>query len=294
MNKKSKKSARAQRPLIGFIGQGWIGKHYADDFEKRRYTVVRYAKEAPYEKNAAAIAGCDIVFIAVPTPTTPTGWDDSVVRSVLPLVGKGKIAVIKSTLLPGTTIEIQKKFPGIFVIHSPEFLSTPTAAYDAAHPTRNIVGIPLMTSAYKTRAKLVMSVLAPAPFELICHSTEAEIIKYGRNILGYMRVVATNIFYDLSQAFGVDWKPIRAAMSADEFNGPRYMTVVDQKGRGAGGVCFIKDFVAFKRLYEKMADLKLGGDSAGVAMLAAIEAKNVALLRATGKDIELIKGVYGI
>ncbi len=56
---------------IGFIGQGWIGKNYADDFEKRGFEVVRYAQEEPYIKNKEAIADCDIVFIAVPTPSTP-------------------------------------------------------------------------------------------------------------------------------------------------------------------------------------------------------------------------------
>ena len=33
---------------IGVIGQGWIGKNYADDFEKRGYRVVRYALEPAY------------------------------------------------------------------------------------------------------------------------------------------------------------------------------------------------------------------------------------------------------
>ena len=36
---------------IGFIGQGWIGKNYADDFERRGLEVVRYALEEPYVKN---------------------------------------------------------------------------------------------------------------------------------------------------------------------------------------------------------------------------------------------------
>ena len=40
---------------IGFIGQGWIGKHYADDFEQRGFNVVRYAKESPYDKNKEKI-----------------------------------------------------------------------------------------------------------------------------------------------------------------------------------------------------------------------------------------------
>ena len=36
---------------IGFIGQGYIGKNYANDFEKRGYNIVRYALEQPYITN---------------------------------------------------------------------------------------------------------------------------------------------------------------------------------------------------------------------------------------------------
>ena len=35
---------------IGFIGQGWIGKNYADDFENWGYNIIRYALEKPYVK----------------------------------------------------------------------------------------------------------------------------------------------------------------------------------------------------------------------------------------------------
>ena len=54
-----------KKPNIGFIGQGWIGKHYADDFEKRGYKTVRYSLEEPYINNREKVKTCDIVFIAV-------------------------------------------------------------------------------------------------------------------------------------------------------------------------------------------------------------------------------------
>ena len=82
--------------LTGFIGQGWIGKNYADHFEDRSFDVVRYAKEEPYAKNKNQISQCDIVFIAVPTPTTREGFSAKIVEDVLTCVGKGKVAVIKS------------------------------------------------------------------------------------------------------------------------------------------------------------------------------------------------------
>ncbi len=130
---------------IGFIGQGWIGKHYADEFESRMYNVIRYSLEEPYVQNKSMIKDCEVVFIAVPTPTTENGFDESVVRDALKLVGKKKIAVIKSTLLPGITEKLQSEFPDVYVLHSPEFLVEATAAHDAAKPHRNLVGIPIDT-----------------------------------------------------------------------------------------------------------------------------------------------------
>ncbi len=280
--------ASGMTPRIGFIGQGWIGKQYADDFERRGYTVVRYANEEPYTRNAAAIADCDIVFIAVPTPTTPSGFDASIVREVLGLVGPGKTAVVKSTLLPGTTESLQAQYPKIAVVHSPEFLSVATAKHDAEHPTRNIVGIPDDTPEMHARAAAVLAVLPEAPYSLVCSSREAEFIKYGRNCLGFVRVVFVNLMYDLARAMGVDWEPIRAAMAADPDCGPTYVSPIHKSGRGAGGGCFIKDFEALSRLYREIVR-----DERGEAIFDAMTAKNLELLVGTGKDLDLVRGVHG-
>ena len=107
---------------IGFIGQGFIGKNYADDFENRGYSVTRYSLEEKHLPNKDSIKLCDIVFIAVPTPTTPEGYVCDIVEESLYLVGDQKIAVIKSTMLPGTTTRLQEKFKNIYVLHSPEIL----------------------------------------------------------------------------------------------------------------------------------------------------------------------------
>jgi nucleotide sugar dehydrogenase len=275
-------------PLIGFIGQGWIGKTYSDDFERRGYQVVRYAKEPPYDRRAGELAACDIVFIAVPTPTTPAGFDPSIVRAVLPLIGKGKTAVIKSTLLPGTTEALQASFPEIVVMHSPEFLSVATAQHDAEHPTRNIVGLAIDTPDTRARAAAVLGVLPAAPYALVCQAREAEFIKYGRNCMGFVRVVFINLMYDLARELGVAWEPIRAAMAADPDCGPTYLNPVHKSGRGAGGACFIKDFEALSQLYRARL-----ADPLGAAVLEAMTAKNIALLRATEKDLDLLRGVHG-
>ncbi|MFH0856462.1 MAG: NAD(P)-binding domain-containing protein, partial [bacterium] len=93
---------------IGFIGQGYVGKNYADNFQGRGYDVVRYDISPAYVSNREKIKDCDIVLIAVPTPTLPgKGFDDSILVDVLKIVGDGKCAVIKSTMKIGTTEKLQ-------------------------------------------------------------------------------------------------------------------------------------------------------------------------------------------
>lgn len=276
------------KPLIGFIGQGFIGKSYADDFERRGYAVVRYSMEEPYRGNKEKIKECDIVFVAVPTPTTPKGYDCSIVKDVLALVGKGKTAVIKSTLLPGTTEKLQRLYPDRFVFHSPEFLTARTAAHDAMHPDRNIVGIPVQNAAAKEKARLVLSILPQAAYEALLTSREAEFVKYGGNCWFYFKVLFVNMLYDLALQQGVDYAQVRDAMAADPRIGRTHLDPVHESGRGAGGLCFIKDFRAFRLLYEKEI-----GDTLGIGVLDALEKKNIDLLVSSGKDLGLLAGVYG-
>lgn len=273
---------------IGFIGQGWIGSNYADDFAQRGYAPVRYGLEEKYQANKDQISVCDIVFIAVPTPTTPEGFDDSVVRSVIKLVGKGKIAVIKSTITPGTTVSIQAENPDIFVMHSPEFLVELTAAHDAAHPNRNIIGIPVDNDEYRVKAREVMDVLPDAPYQRIMHSRDAELVKYAGNCFLFTKVLYMNILHDVIVGNDGDWKAVREALIHDPRIGASHTEPVHKSGRGAGGHCFIKDFEAFREMYKEVVQDELGSE-----VLRTLAEKNIALLAESEKDLDLLEGVYG-
>lgn len=274
---------------IGFIGQGWIGKNYAQDFEERGYDVTRYSKEPEYEHNKQAIAVCDIVFIAVPTPTTPSGFDDSILREVISLVGEGKIAVMKSTIIPGKTKELQAAFPNVTLLYSPEFLSEATAKQDTSNPFSSIVGYPLENDEHKRAAETVLAVLPKAPFSLVCTSTEAEMIKYSHNVSGFIQIIFFNMMYDLSISLGCDWSQIHKAISNDPFMSHKYAQPIHKSGRGAGGHCFIKDFEAFYRKYKEV----FPHDKHGHAIFKGNINKNIELLLSTNKDVPLLQGVYG-
>ena len=300
------------KPLIGFIGQGWIGKNYAYDYEKRGYETIRYALEEPYRANKEKIKDCDIVFIAVPTPTTLDGFDASIVDHAIGLVGKGKVAVIKSTMQPGMTDALQEKHPDRFVLHAPEFLTEATAEYDAANPPRNLIGIPKDTPEYHAVAQSVLDSLPKAPYSVVCSAKEAEYVKYGGNNWFYFKVLFINMLYDLAKQDDCDWDVIKTAMAADPRIGSTHLNPVHQSGtaggdvralrfnelhlepihksgRGAGGHCFIKDFAAFSKLYRET----FPDDALGANVLTSLECKNIDLLLSTNKDVDLLKGVYG-
>lgn len=281
---------------IGFIGQGFIGKHLADDFAERGFRVVRYALEPDYADKKDAIANCDIVFIAVPTPTTPTGFDSRILEAVLSLVGAGKTAVIKSTMLPGTTLRLQNQFPDIVVLHSPEFLREKSAREDTKEPLRNIVGMPIADERHQAAAEQVMAVLPKSPYTLITGAAEAELIKYAGNNFLALKVIFMNMVYDAAKAVDANYSVITEAMKADPRIGVSHMNVIDQSGhpgsmpgRGAGGHCFPKDWAAFTDWYKVTCEQ----DTAGWVVLEAVEAKNVELLRTSQKDVDLLAGIYG-
>lgn len=280
---------------VGFIGQGWIGKNYADDFEARGHAVVRYSLEEPYVQNKEQITECDIVFIAVPTPTTPEGFDDSYVRSAIEVTTPGTTVVIKSTMVPGTTNALQDAYPDRIIMHSPEFLREAHAAHDAANPNRNIMGIALDTPEHHLAAEKALSVLPEAPYTRIMSARAAELVKYAGNCFLHQKVVFANMLYDLAQHMNADYDEIKDAMGADPRIGPSHLSVVHESrpgeipARGAGGHCFIKDFAAFRELYENA----FPDDHEGIAAWKGMEMKNVALLKQSGKDLDLLKGVYG-
>lgn len=275
---------------IGFIGQGYVGKSYADNFEARGFAVARYSLDPEYSGNKEAIKTCDVVYIAVPTATTPEGPDFSIVDVSLSLLKPGAIAVIKSTIIPGTTNLLQSKHKKLVVLHSPEFLTSSQARKDVDTPTRNIIGMPVNSEEYKKSARLVLDQLPKAKFETICSSLESEFVKYAVNTFYYTKVVYMNALYDLANKVGVDWGHVKPMLAADPWTGPMHIETLHKTGRGAGGHCLIKDFAAFKKYFEA----NLPGPSKSADLLEAIEKKNLELLRDSGKDPEILKVVYNI
>lgn len=274
---------------IGFIGQGWIGRNYANHYEDRGFDVVRYSLESEYIGNKENIAECDFVFIAVPTPTTPKGFDDSSVRDAVSVVGDGKVAIIKSTIPPGTTKKLCAEFPNKFIVHSPEFLRESFARHDVDHPDRVIVGIPEETKEYRIIAEKIIAMHPKSEYVKIVPVEEAEFLKYAHNTLGYATIVFSNILYDLALSHNIKWDAVKDFILSNSWFPEKYLDPVHKSGRGAGGNCFIKDFAAFREAYVR----ECKDDAQGIALLEAFVEKNNDLLRKSGKNIAILESVHG-
>ena len=203
-------------------------------------------------------------------------------------IGKENIAVIKSTTIPGLVARLQEKFPDIIVLHSPEFLVEKTAAYDAAHPNRNIIGIPIDNDTYREAAQKVLAVLPIAPYNNVMNSLDSELVKYAGNCFLYTKVLFINTLYDLVEKSSGSWDDVREALINDPRIGESHTNPIYDTGRGAGGHCFIKDFEAFRQHYRDVVV-----EDEAFAMMSAQVMYNNSLLIKSNKDIDLLRGVYG-
>ena len=249
--------ASTHRWKIGIIGVGMVGTPLARYFQEIRGHT-RAKDLFLYDQNPAKgylddVNEAEIVFIAVPTPRSANGaCDISAVASAFERISVPKIAVIKSTVPPGTTEAFQCQFPEHRVLFNPEFLTEHRAWEDFIRPDRQIIGF---TDKSIDAAYLVLSLLPKAPFmspwgintykPIKITATEAEMIKYGANVYFTRKVLFVNVLAMLAERLGVNYENVRLGMAADFRIGDSHLDVNHGGYRGVGGFCFPKDLDAF-------------------------------------------------
>src|SRR3989338_7098513 len=186
---------------IGIIGLGYVGSPIKTWFESTGHEVFAHDKfkniGSVEEENKA-----DIIFIAVPTPFHEDGRgdDDSAGREALENIEDGKIVVIKSTVVPGSTKAFQETYPKKTILFNPEFLRAKAAEEDYLHPKIQVVGY--ASDMGKEIAPNILELLPKADVSEIITSTEAEVLKYWLNSYLATRVIFANEMYDLCSALG--------------------------------------------------------------------------------------------
>jgi len=250
MQKKSLKSLK-----IGVVGVGMVGKALKNYFEKKGIKPFLYDKG----KNLGSVGEvnqADVIFICVHTPFNKKGgFDLSFVEDACQNISGKKNIVIKSTILPGTTEKLQKKYPQHKFLFNPEFLTELTSDQDMNYPDRQIIGY---TKQSYNIAGDVLQILPLAPFEKILPATEAEVVKYFGNTWFAVKVVFANQMYDLCQKLGIDYEAVKEASAADKRIGRSHLDVTHKGYQGYGGRCLPKDIRALIQFADQSGvDLEL-------------------------------------
>jgi UDPglucose 6-dehydrogenase len=187
-----------------------------------------------------------VIFLAVGTPTTPSGAADlSAVFDVAAAIGKAmdryKVVVTKSTVPVGTAnkvreiIKKQTKLP-FDVVSNPEFLKQGAAVEDFMKPDRVIVGADDPRPAEILRDLYAPFVRTGNPVMIVDVQT-AEIVKYAANAFLAARISFMNEIANLCDAVGADVDMVRKGLASDSRIGPAFLF----PGVGYGGSCFPKD-----------------------------------------------------
>jgi len=190
-----------------------------------------------------------VIFIAVGTPTTPSGAADlSAVIDVAAAIGRAmdryKVIVIKSTVPVGTNEQIReilkKETTQPFdLLSNPEFLKQGAAVEDFMKPDRVVVGADDMRAAEILRDLYAPFVRTGSPVLLVDVRT-AEMLKYAANAFLAARISFMNEFANLCEQVGANVDMIRKGLASDSRIGPAFLF----PGVGFGGSCFPKDIRA--------------------------------------------------
>lgn len=231
------------------IGMGIVGTALAEALAKKGVSVSGHDPPAGLD-GSDGLADADYVFVCVPTPYSIQGKGVNLehVRDALGAIpGNGRITLIRSTILPGTTDALQDEYPQLALLHHPEFLTEARAMEDEEKPARQIIGIPrvsLVGPANHVAWTLLKSVLPEAPFQAVIPSMEAELTKYFANGFYALKVAFANQFHDHCLNLNADYEMVRVCAESDPMMHPNHININHAGYRGYGGKCLPKDVAA--------------------------------------------------
>lgn len=227
---------------VAIIGYGVVGKALHSWF--------RHAKIYSRSKfnDWSNVKDCDLFFICLPTPYVKgKQYDLSAIDKVISRIEDGKIIVLKSTINPGTTDLLQKKYPNKVLMFNPEFLSELTAEQDFKNPDVQIIGV---QKQWLDFAYAVLDLLPKAPITRIILPVEAEWVKKAKNAFYAVKVIFFNELFDMvnNQDY---YETIRSILVKDPAIGDSHSIIYHKNYRGFAGKCLPKDLYALIEFAQK-------------------------------------------
>ncbi|MFL2485649.1 MAG: hypothetical protein ACJ0Q5_03510 [Candidatus Neomarinimicrobiota bacterium] len=242
------------KPKIGIVGKGFVGSAVQHGFSPN---VGCDAEVRVYDKNPSkslnsldeTINKSDFVFVSVPTPSKKDGSADlrileSALNDIADICTNTEtIILIRSTIIPGTTRNLQQKFKNLKLVFNPEFLTERSANFDFINQSRSIFGgkkenTSKVADLFRWRFGESLSILE-TNFE------SAELIKYMANTFFATKISFLNDMKLLSEKSNANWDDVIEGFVRDGRIGHSHLNVPGHDGKyGFGGVCFPKDMQA--------------------------------------------------
>ena len=235
---------------VGVLGNGFVGEAITFAFSTLADMYVYDTDPSRCLNDIGSVHNCDFVFVCVPTPMFEDGSQDlSYVKSAFEKASEKPIYILKSTVLPGTTMELSKKHPNFKIIFSPEFLTERTAKLDMLTQSRIILGGDLSLT---EKAKVLFNKRFKIKNIIQTDSKTAELTKYMNNTFFATKVSIMNEFKLLCDKIGANWEDALRGFVSDGRIGDSHLNVPGHDGKlGYGGTCFPKDINALLSFSKK-------------------------------------------
>ncbi len=242
---------------IGVIGYGFVGQAVANGFDKAsegKDTIRYYDKFKETESLEKVIKASEFIFICLPTPMKgdEEGIDLTILYDSMEEITRltnntDKIIVIKSTVTPGTTADLEKKYPKSLFALNPEFLTEANFLEDFLNADRTVIGA--NNDLVSRRVSVIYRQRFPKTTIYQTDPTTAETVKYFANAFLSLKVTFANFLYDYCQKIGIKYEEVKKMAAKDSRIGDTHLEVTTM--RGFGGKCFPKDLVALIGEFKK-------------------------------------------
>ena len=220
---------------IGVIGVGMVGGTLLKWFLGAK----AYDKYKEGFQTLNEVVKQDIIFICVWLDENGRSEKDKeTLDEIISQIPDGKVVVIKSTVVPGTTDYFQDKYPQKLFVFNPEFLTELTAQYDFEHPCAQILGC---TSQSLKVATELMEMLPKSDIRAIISPKDAEMYKHIRNVYLATKVIIFNQFYDACETLGAHYDTLRGIFVQDKWIAATHTEIWHKGYRGYGGKCLPKE-----------------------------------------------------
>ena len=238
---------------IGIIGHGFVGSAVSFGFSANTGcdAVVRiYDKDPSKSQNSLeeVVNKSDYIFISLPTPSNIDGsmnldYVEESLNDINEIIKSSPIILLRSTMTPGSSKDLQKKYPKLNLVFNPEFLTERSAKLDFINQARIILGgksenTSKVSELYRWRFGQSIPIIETT-FET------AELIKYMNNCFFASKVSFLNEMKLIADKCDADWDTAVEGFVLDGRIGHSHLNVPGPDGKfGFGGSCFPKDVQA--------------------------------------------------